>query len=276
MNRFLVATSVAACLSFAAVDALAYRPFDGTDADVAPLGEFELELGPAHYYANEKGSYIIAPATVLNLGILPHVELVIDFKNFVAIHPAPDEERMRLLDTDVFLKWNYREGILQGKTGLSMAVEAGPLTPNIHGDDGWGASALFIESYRWPVGTVHVNSQIQYTRVHDIDLFQSVILEGPENAVRPVAEFFVERTFGDSTSFNAQSTSSTSYSALVGAIWEARDGLAFDIGLREAYEDDQRAVEVRLGLTWAFEVWSAGEKAEPGHGRAWRRWMARR
>lgn len=30
--------------------AQAYRPFDGTDAEVAALGSFELEMGPAHWY----------------------------------------------------------------------------------------------------------------------------------------------------------------------------------------------------------------------------------
>jgi hypothetical protein len=268
MKRFLVAIAIAGFGVAFARDANAYRPFDGTDADVAPLGEFELELGPAHYYATERTSYVIAPATVLNLGILPRVELVVDFKNFVAIHPIPEEERVRLLDTDVFLKWNYREGILQGKTGLSMAVEAGPLTPNIHGEDGFGASALFIESYRWPATTIHVNSQVQYTREHDIDLFQSVIVEGPsESPVRPVAEVFVERTF--------DRAGSTAYSGLVGAIWEARDGLAFDVAIREAYENDMRATEVRLGFTWAIELWGGHDETQ-GRNRRWRRFFARR
>jgi hypothetical protein len=277
MKRLLVATAIAGCGVAFARDARAYRPFDGTDADVAPLGEFELELGPAHYYATERTSYVIAPATVLNLGILPRVELVVDFKNFVAIHPIPDEERVRLLDTDVFLKWNYRPGILQGKSGLSMAVEAGPLTPNIHGEDGFGASALFIESYRWPATTIHVNTQLQYTREHDIDLFQSVIVEGPsESPVRPIAEVFVDHAFGQSVFFERNNAPSTAYSALVGAIWEARDGLAFDMAIREAYENDMRATEVRLGFTWAIELWGGGHDETQGRNRRWRRFFARR
>jgi hypothetical protein len=38
--------TVALVLAALSGSALAYRPFDSTDADVARPGEFELELGP--------------------------------------------------------------------------------------------------------------------------------------------------------------------------------------------------------------------------------------
>ena len=53
----------------------AYRPFDGTDADVAELGSFELEMGPAHWYSLAGQNHVIAPATVLNFGVLKGTEL---------------------------------------------------------------------------------------------------------------------------------------------------------------------------------------------------------
>ena len=62
----LVAT---ASLLLVGRDALAYRPFDGTDADVAEYGDFELELGPTQYYREDGRNFLVAPATVLNLGI---------------------------------------------------------------------------------------------------------------------------------------------------------------------------------------------------------------
>ena len=60
--------------------------------------------------------------------------------------------------------------------------------------------------------------------------------------VRPVAEFFYERdTAGVSTT-----------SGLVGAIWQWRDNLSFDVGLRRARTGNVNVNEVRAGLTWSF------------------------
>ena len=50
-------------------DAYAYRPFDSTDAAVAPPGEFEVELGPAGLVVERSHRTLIAPAYVLNLGL---------------------------------------------------------------------------------------------------------------------------------------------------------------------------------------------------------------
>ena len=237
---------LACIVLFIAGAAWGYRPFDGTDADVAGLGELELELGPAHYYRNQRAGYLIAPAAVLNLGVLPGVELVTDLKDFVGLSSVAGEQRARLLDTDLLLKWNYREGVIQEKSGLSMAVEAGLLAPEAGGEDGFGATANFIESYRWPALTLHLNSQVSYTRGHDLDLFQGLIAVGPfQWHVRPVAEVWIEHTFG---------VDQTGASALAGVIWVPRDGLAFDAALRLAHEDGQRALEIRAGFTWSFEV----------------------
>jgi hypothetical protein len=60
--------------------------------------------------------------------------------------------------------------------------------------------------------------------------------------VRPVAEVFGEQASG------GPRTSS----ALIGAIWRARDDLTFDVGLRVAHAGEELVREVRLGLTWTF------------------------
>jgi hypothetical protein len=230
-------------------EARAYRPFDGTDADVAGAGEFELELGPVHFYGQGGTHYLVAPATVLNLGLWPGLELVADFQNFVGVDPAPGEARDRLLDTDVLLKAVLVRGSLQGAgRGPSVAAEAGLLLPNVAGERGLGASCDVIVSERWPSLTLHVNSWVELTRG---DLrptwFEGVIVEGPfEAPARPVGEVFVEREFAAGV---------TTWSALVGGIWRARDGLDLDVGLREARVGSQAAAEVRMGLTWTLEVW---------------------
>jgi hypothetical protein len=60
--------------------------------------------------------------------------------------------------------------------------------------------------------------------------------------VRPVAE-----VFGEQASGGPRTTS-----ALLGAIWRARDDLTLDVGLRFAHSGDELVREVRLGLTWTF------------------------
>jgi hypothetical protein len=255
--RRAVALLLAAGTALVCSRAEAYRPFDGTDADVAELGSFELELGPAHWYNQAGQNYVIAPATVLNFGILPDTELVFDFQDFIALGPLNGRPRAALLDTDVLVKHVFRDGILQGQTGLSIAVEAGPLTPEINGTNAFGASFNGLFSYRWNWGTIHFNEWPSYSRNHNLDLFSGVIVEGPhEWTVRPVSEMFVEKEF------NGLQTES----ALVGAIWNVKDSFQLDLAFRGARIGADDVAEIRLGLTWAIPIWNtAGETATEGH-----------
>ncbi len=229
--------------------AFAYRPFDGTDADVAKEGEFELELGPVHYFRQNGASYVLAPATVLNLGIFPGAELVVDSKNLIPNEQVPGASRFQFIDQDVLVKLVLHRGILQGGQGVSAAVETGPLLPGIHGEPGMGASANLILSYQWEPITLHFNNQISDTREHVGDYFSSLILVGGPDSwpIRPVAEFFGERTFGTSTQF----------SGLVGAIYYANRKIDVDFAFREADVDTQPVTEVRLGITWRIDLWGA-------------------
>ena len=227
--------------------ASAYRPFDGTEADTAGRGEFELELGPIHYYRQGPQNYLITPALVLNLGIFKDTELVVDTNELVAVG-ALDRgvSRVALLGDDIFVKHTFRRGILQGETGPSIAAEGGLLTPEIHGVSDIGASIDVITSYRWGFGAIHWNEWFQLTREHDADLYTGVILEGPQDwKVRPVAELYFERNF----------VHGNTESALVGAIWTVRKSLVLDAAVRGARVQDENAVEVRLGLTWAASIW---------------------
>jgi len=247
-SSLLSSLVVVAGLTWTSV-AKAYRPFDGTDADVADTGDFELELGPVHWYSQGDAHYLLAPATVLNLGLVHRWELVIDFQNYVGIDQPPGEARDRLLDTDVLLKSVLVEGSVQGKGfGPSVAAEFGPLVPNTQGEQGFGASLDVIVSQHWRPLTLHLNNWFELSR-GDLQpsWFEGLIIEGNQDEpVRPVSEWFVEHDFG---------ANSTSFSGLVGAIWHARDELDFDVGLREANLSGQRATEVRLGLAWTLGIW---------------------
>src|SRR5260370_145192 len=179
MNRDASVVSACVVLGIFSVapSAVAYRPFDGTDAEVADVGEFELELGPTHFYSQAGAHYVVSPATVLNLGFLPSLELVVDFKNFVGLETIPGQSRDRLLDTDVLFKAVVLSGSLQeAGAAPSLAVEAGPLLPGINGDIGFGATCNVIVSQRWRYVSVHLNNSASLTRsdLHP-DWFEGVI-----------------------------------------------------------------------------------------------------
>jgi hypothetical protein len=235
-----------------APSARAYRPFDGTDADTAELGSFELELGPVHYYRQGPQNFLIAPNLVLNFGILPDTELVIDASNYVALGTLTrGTARDSFLEDDILMKHTFREGVLQGKTGVSIAAEGGLLTPEINGVTDIGASIDVITSYRWSFGTFHWNEWFEYTRDHHADLYTGVILEGPHDwRLRPVAELYYDKDFeGTSTE-----------SALLGAIWTLRESFVLDAAVRGARVAEENALEVRLGLTWAMTMWEPKEE----------------
>lgn len=225
----------------------AYRPFDGTDAAVANVGEFELELGPAQLYRTQQRNYLLAPATVLNLGVAPGLELVVDFKQIIATRAEQEEPRARWADSDILLKWIIRRGALQEGKGISLALEAGPLLPDFRGEEQIGGQANLILSQRGGWGTLHFNEESALSRAGNAEVFSSVIFEAPDSLpVRPVAEVFVERAF----------RVGSAYSALLGAIWPAAERVSVDCAVRMAHEERARAFEIRFGFTWAQQIWS--------------------
>jgi hypothetical protein len=223
--------------------ALAYRPFDSTDADVAHPGEFELEFGPAGRLREGDKKFLVAPAAIANVGLEGDRELVIQGQREVGLNRDPGEPHSVLVDNGVFIKQVLRRGVLQDAAGPSVATEYGFLLPSINGPHGTGFSAAGIVSQRWESATVHLNAALAMTREHEPDLFLGAILEGPSSwTVRPVAEIFTEQARGGAR-INSR---------LVGAIWKVRDGLSFDVGLRSAQGGSEPIHELRLGLTWAF------------------------
>lgn len=230
-------------LAMLAAPALAYRPFDSTDADVAGPGEFELELGPIGWLREGADKFRVAPAVVANLGLTWRSELVLEGQRQAALNPAPGEPSSSVVDNGLFVKTVLREGTLQDAKGPSVAAEYGLLLPEVHGQSGTGASVAGIASQRWEAGTLHLNAALAWNREHEPDLFLGAIFEGPYSwPVRPVAEIFGEQASG-----GPRTTS-----ALVGAIWRARDDLALDFGLRVAHAGDDLIREIRLGLTWTL------------------------
>ena len=233
-----------------AAPAWAYRPFDGTDAAVADPGEMEIEFQPAGVRRDDTQKFLVAPATVFNLGLPHQWEAVLEGQVETPFSPSGPSS---LAATGAFLKHVLREGVLQDKTGPSIATEFGLLLPEVQGDSRFGASISGIVSQRYDWGTVHLNGAAALLRDHNADLFFSAIVEGPITwKVRPVAEVFYEDEVGGSHTV----------SALVGAIWQVRDNLSFDVGIRHALTDGRPVDELRAGVTFGFPL---GLFGGPGH-----------
>jgi hypothetical protein len=209
---------------------------------LAAPGEVEIELQPAGRLRDETGTSLIAPATVFNYGLSEGWEAVLEGLGQTPLSPSGPTN---LTAAGAFLKHVLRPGSLQNKTGPSIATEFGVLLPESAGASGVGASLAGIVSQRWDWGTIQLNAEAALTRDHHADLFLGAIIEGPSKwSVRPVAEFFVEQAFGQ---FNT-------VSALVGLIWQVRDNLSFDVGLRHALTNGHPVNEVRAGLTFGFPL----------------------
>jgi hypothetical protein len=219
----------------------AYRPFDGTDAAVAEPGQVEIEFGPAGYLHEGPVRTLFAPSAVFNYGLAPGWETVVEGQ--VAHGLSGGIGGTSLVGSGAFLKGVLREGGLQDKTGPSIATEFGVLLPGTRADRGTGASLAGIVSQRWAWATVHLNAAASLTRQHHADVVLGIIVEGPHDwPVRPVAETFYERGFGEART----------RSALIGAIWQVKDDVALDFGVRGARVNDHTAGEIRAGVTFAF------------------------
>ena len=222
--------------------ALAYRPFDGTDAAVAAKGEVEIELQPAGRLRDESGTSLIAPATVINYGLSTDWEAVLEGIGQTPLSPSGPTN---LTAAGAFLKGVLVPGSLQGKSGPSIATEFGVLLPDSTGNSGVGASLAAIVSQRWDWGTIHLNAETALTRDHRGDVFLGAIIEGPSKwTVRPVAEIFYENEFGTEYTL----------SGLIGLIYQVRDGLSFDVAVRHALTNGHPANEIRAGLTFGFPL----------------------
>jgi hypothetical protein len=230
--------------------ALAYRPFDGTDAAVAAPGEVEIELQPAGRLRDQTGTSLVAPATVFNYGFREGWEAVLEGQGQTPLSPSGPTS---LTAAAAFLKHVLQPGSLQDKSGPSVATEFGVLLPDSTGNSGAGASLAGIISQRWDWGTIHLNAETALTRDHHGDLFLGGIVEGPSKwSIRPVAEFFYENEFGKSETL----------SGLIGLIWRVRDDLSFDVGLRHALTNGRPVNEVRAGLTFGFPSGMFGDRSQ--------------
>jgi hypothetical protein len=245
LRKAILASLAAAGL--VAAPAHAYRPFNGTDGDVAEAGMYELEFSPLGYERHGAGRTLMGPAIVNNFGLPGAFEIVLEGRLEHDIG-ASEGYRDRFGDTALSVKHVLRKGALQGESGVSIAAECGVLLPEAHGDRGHGGTCAGIVSQQFGAVTVHLNGEVARNRDHSNSRFVGVIVEGRSEGVRPVLELYDER----------DNRGGRTNSALVGAIWRHSEDLAFDAGIRRAREDRENVTELRVGLTWSFPMQARG------------------
>jgi hypothetical protein len=237
-HRRAVAALLGVCILGWSVPASAYRPFDGTDAAVADVGELEIELQPVGVL-HATSTKALSDA-VFNYGFADRWEVVLQ-----GTAPTPPQDSGPIgVPNGVFLKYVLQPGVLQDKQGVSVATEFGPLLPDVAGS-GTGFSWTGIVSQRWDWGTVHLNVETNLTPDQNGEFFFDAIIEGPNKwTVRPVFEIYSDSVINQTQTF----------SALAGAIWQVNSKLSVDAAVRAALVNGRPVEELRLGMTFGFPV----------------------
>ena len=240
-KRIAAGVVIGSCTLGWAAPALAYRPFDGTYAAVADVGEVEIEFQPAGAF--HAGSTKPLSEAIFNYGFAERWELVLQGTAQV----LPEGSGPISVSNGAFLKYVLQPGVLQEKPGVSIATEFGPLLPPA-GGSGVGFSLTGIVSQRWEWGTVHLNAAANLTPDQNGELFFDAIIEGPYKwKVRPVFEIYSDSVI------NVINQTQT-FSGLAGAIWQVNDKLSFDAAVRYAVVNGRPVQELRVGMTFGFPL----------------------
>ena len=190
VGRFVAAAVAGTCLAVWSVPAAAYRPFDGTDAAVADVGEVEIEFQPAGVL--RAGAPKGLSDVVFNYGFADRWEVVLQTTPQV----MPDGAGPLSVANAALLTYVVQPGVLQDKPGASIATEFGPLLPPADGS-GLGFGWTGIVSQRW-------NTATNLTPDQHAELFFDAIIEGPSKwNVRPVFEIYSDSVFNQSQTFSA-------------------------------------------------------------------------
>ena len=240
-TRTLLIACVLGCL---ASRAWGYRPFVSTDAAVVDSREVEIELGYFTLERTQGENTFTIPSLVLNYGLLTNVELVGELR--VQQNPT---QTIDVVDPGLFVKAVLKEGILQGKDGISVAIEAGPLLPStVPGERRFGFEGIGILSGRLPPFTYHVNlgGGVQRAGSEPVAIW-GVIGEWPVGpTVRVVGEINGEKARRESAH----------HTALLGVLWRPSSAnLVLDAGIRRGLQGGPDW-QVTAGVTVGFSLTS--------------------
>ena len=220
-----------------------YRPFVSTDAAVADVKEMEIEIGYFNLERDRGKNTFIIPKAVLNYGLIRNLELVGEFAIEEPLHGS-----VRLADPALSLKAILKEGVLQEKSGVSFAVEAGPLLPSTNkAENKFGFEGIGIVSGKLASLTYHVNFGGGVDRAETNPfVVWGVIAELPIiSKLRLVGEINGESVRGNSPD----------NSALMGLIWEPPlPNIFIDAGIRRGISSRAPDWMFTTGLTFSFSL----------------------
>lgn len=202
--------------------------------------EVEVELGYFNLARTSGTNTITTPGLVLNYGVVKNLELVGEFR----LDVRPDVE---LTDPALSVKGVLKEGVLQDRPGLSVAVEASLLLPaSLTGEHGVGFEAVGIASGKLAPITLHVNAGGGVDRAGRLFGVWGVIGELPvHERVRLVSEVNGESTEGERPN----------NSALIGVIWQPTSkNLFLDAGVRRGISAAAPDWQFTIGLTFGFSL----------------------
>ena len=229
------------------LDAWGYRPFVSTDAAVADPGEMEIELGYFNLERTKGNNTFGIPSLVLNYGVLKNWEIVGEFKLEESGHDV------NILDPGLLLKGVLREGALQGKDRLGIAIEAGPLLPStVRGERRVGFEGIGILTGRLSRFTYHLNvgGGVQRTDAKPFAIWGAI------GELPVVPDFrFVAEVNGESVRGERANNS-----ALIGFIWKPTSANVYlDAGVRRGITNAAPEWQFTLGLTFGFPLPSFGK-----------------
>ncbi len=223
-------------------DAFAYRPFIFTDAAVASVREWEIELGLFSMSRDRGRSEVFVPSLRFNYGIWKNWEIVGEFD--LQVYKEGIERNSELTGPALFLKGVLREGILQDQEGSSFVVELGVLLPStVEGKRKFGIEGLMVLSGKISDLGYHVNLGGELDREdfapHGL---WGIILEYPfEGRFRLVGEV--------NGSFKRHGPPENS--GLIGLIWETGE-FGLDLGVRKGFSTAASDWALTTGITFSF------------------------
>jgi hypothetical protein len=228
-------------LFFPASVAWAYRPFVSTDAAVADVKEAEIELGYFNLQREGRKNTFAVPSLVINYGLVQDLELVGEF----AVE-EPAHGTVRLADPALSLKGILKEGVLQEKDGVSVAVEAGLLLPATGKEDNrLGFQGLGVISGQLAALTYHLNlgGGVDRAQSHAFVVWGTIVELPIVEQLRLVGE-----VNGTSVKGNTADNS-----VLVGCIWNSPlPHFAVDAGVRKGISRGAADWMITAGLTFSF------------------------
>lgn len=250
----LIRTVALACLLLVAfiapTSSWAYRPFIATDASVADPKEVEIELGYFTLERENNENAFVIPRVVFNYGLFQNWEAVAEF----AVLRTSNAE-LNLIDPALSLKAVLKEGVLQDKEGVSIAVEAGLLLPSTEQGEGhFGFEGVGIASAKLGPFMLHVNGGLGIQRSDsDVVGIWGVIGE------LPIAKGL--RLVGEVDGDKAQ-RQQLGESGLLGFIWQpwSSQNVAFDAGVRRRFSGSGPDWQFTFGVTFGFSAASVVQR----------------